>query len=124
MNNERDLSYSFSFVEGVVHILVKGVYIQTESTDGLKELIKNLEDNNCTKCLVDYSIAEMIIKPLITYNRTGQAIELEFKKNNKVAFLFKEINKELEFFENVFVNKGFITKIFVDRNEALNWLNN
>lgn len=87
------------------------------------DIIKNAIIFNSNNILIDHRKATFSVSLIDTYERPNQFQESGVPRTAKIALLFSESENSLfNFFETVFVNRGFQVKLFTSIPEAENWL--
>ena len=118
------MSAKFEYLpeDEVLLIRTSGTYDLEFEIDALKEIVSKAEDYKCSRFIVDLRSTNVILKTLPTYSRPQLFEELEFNRAWKAAMVFKELNSAIQFYENVFRNRGWQIGVFDDYDVAMNWL--
>jgi hypothetical protein len=120
-------------MEWVIHLdaperLVLVNVTGTTKAEPLREMTLELRDavrqHQFKRVLLDYTEAVPGLQPYETFERPKVLQELHFPVEVKVAVLYRTLNEDTQFLENVYRNKGFPVRVFSDRNLALGWLRN
>ena len=88
------------------------------------ELRDTVQQNQSKKVLLDYTEAVSSLQPYEIFERPKVLQELKFPSAVKVAVLYRALNEDTQFLENVYRNKSFPVRVFSDRGLALQWLAN
>ena len=120
-------------MEWVIHLdapeqLVLVNVTGTVKAEPLREMTLELRDavrqHQFKRVLLDYTEAVPGLQLYETFERPKVLQELHFPVEVKVAVLYRTLNEDTQFLENVYRNKGFPVRVFSDRNLALGWLRN
>ena len=120
-------------MEWVIHLdaperLVLVNVTGTTKAEPLREMTLELRDavrqHQFKRVLLDYTEAVPGLQLYETFERPKVLQELHFPVEVKVAVLYRTLNEDTQFLENVYRNKGFPVRVFSDRNLALGWLRN
>ena len=114
----------FEYLEDkcIVQITITGTYDFDSEPEVLKKLVLLHEEHNSKRSLFDFREGTIVAKILTTYSRPKLYEELGIKRSRKAAILLKELNEDLQFWENVTVNRGWNIKLFIDYDAAIEWL--
>ncbi len=85
----------------------------------VKELILG---NNARGALIDYREAVSRLQPYEIFERPKILQELGFPANARVAVLYRALDENTQFLENVYRNKNYAVRVFEDEGQALSWL--
>jgi len=119
---ETTIHYKYLTKEKVLHVELIGAYRQAPSLEFVRKIMEEMGEDRCRKCLVDFRKGELIVNKTITYYRPDQFKELDISYTNRVAFVVNTITADLQFYENVFVNRGYNFFMFDNFRKAMTWL--
>ena len=97
-------------------------YILNSEVDLLKEIVIKANEYNCSRIFVDLRATTVTFKTITTFSRPKLFEELGFGRTWKGALVFKKLDNETAFYENVFQNRGWMMGVFDDYDTAMNWL--
>jgi hypothetical protein len=72
--------------------------------------------------LVDYRQTVSSLEPYEIFERPRILKEVGFPTTVKVAVLFRILDENTQFLENVYRNKNFPVRVFADESAAVTWL--
>ena len=108
--------------KNVVLVTTSGIYELQADVDTVKEIKAQFEAHHCDRVLVDHRATQVIMKTMPAYNRADLYKRLGFDYSQKAALVFKELQDDILFYETVCRNQGVNLRVFVDYDEALDWL--
>jgi hypothetical protein len=88
------------------------------------ELREAIQQHQSKQVLLDYTEAVSGLQPYEIFERPKVLQELNFPSDVKVAVLYRVLNEDTQFLENVYRNKSFPVRVFSDRGLGLQWLAN
>jgi hypothetical protein len=120
-------------MEWVIHLDAPKQFVLVNVTGTIKaeplremtlELRDAVQQHQFKQVLLDYTQAVSSLQPYEIFERPKVLQELNFPVEVKIAVLYRTLNEDTQFLENVYRNKGFPVRVFSDRNLALGWLRN
>ena len=121
------MPYETSYIEeeNIVCITSIGRLTSVEYKKGSKEVIDLLSKHDSTRLFVDDRLLENAASITELYDLPRYFREIGLSLQVKVALLYNAVGtdkREIEFFETVCRNNGYIVNIFYSYNEAMEWL--
>ena len=118
------MSHEFEYLEdkSITLIKISGTYNFAMETDFLKEMISIIKEHNSKGSLWDCREGEFVGDTATLYDRPKLYEHLDMHRARRRALVVKELNQDLQFFENVCVNRGWSIKLFIDYDAAIKWL--
>lgn len=105
-------------------IVVKATGVRTAAP--LKEMTRELRDalvqHSANQVLLDYTQTSLGLEPYEIFERPKILQELNFPTDVRVAVLCPALDENTQFLENVYRNRNFPVRVFVDQSQALAWL--
>jgi hypothetical protein len=114
----------FSERKGYIEIVHTGLFSAFKQGDNIsKQLEKVIEETECRKILFDGR--DMIIDcHLSRIFFTGEHFDrVGFNRRYQIAILYTHYEDKMKFLELVVVNRGYNVRVFMDKEEAVGWLN-
>jgi hypothetical protein len=107
----------------LVKVIVEGK-IQAQSTAEMAiEGIKLARENNCSKFLIDYTLAQVEDSIIDTHNFMANLEKLGITLKDKIAIVYSKDKEKHYFAETVAANRGWTNiKYFFEIDAATNWL--
>ncbi|MCK5787037.1 MAG: hypothetical protein KAH54_10845 [Candidatus Sabulitectum sp.] len=105
-----------------VCVSVKGAFNLVAMRSLSTEVGTHLEENQCNCILNDMRNASLIDTITNTWFMPGMALRSGIHRRIKRALVVSDISQEFLFLETVFLNSGNIVKLFLDIDDARNWL--
>jgi len=87
-------------------------------------VFKLMTENDCGRVLNDVREAEITKSAMELMVMSSSVTQAGFHQKHKRALVVKEYNKDVEFFETALRNRGHQLKVFIDMDEARDWLRN
>lgn len=106
----------------IVLLKTSGTYELEAEVETLKKMASKLREHNCGKCIFDHRETNVIARTMKSYERPGIYEELWGDHTIRAAVVFREIDEDAKFLENVCRNRGWNVKIFEDYDIAIDWL--
>ena len=106
----------------IVMVKVTGILKAAPLREMTAELRDTVLKHESKLLLLDYTETVSGLQPYEIFERPKVLQELNFPPDVKVAVLFRTLNEDTQFLENVHRNKSFPVRVFSDRNLALSWL--
>ena len=109
--------------EDLVLFKTAGSYEVSDNIEVAKSVNAELDKHNCYKCIVDHRAANIIWNVADTYNRPNAYYEFKSVYKKRMAIVFKKLDKNTSFYEDVCRNRGLNISVFDDYEAAIGWLN-
>ncbi len=106
----------------VLLVKTSGVYEVKNETDTVTKIASELSKYDCNKCIIDHRNTTVSGRIIDSYERSEKYSTFGVKRFWKCAIVFKRLNEDVVFFENVCRNRGWDFKVFTDYEEAQLWL--
>jgi hypothetical protein len=119
------MQYEFKYHSeiGILEIITVGEFPKENLNILAQEGLAQLKENDCYKYLLNYTGLSNIIGIFDMYERPAEASKIGITNQYAIAMLTTGQNyQNIKFAETVYRNRGYKYKIFVDRNEAINFL--
>jgi hypothetical protein len=109
-----------------VEVITSGIGDNVSSENMAKDIAQIMRKNKITRAIVDHTNISSIVGDVIEiYERPLFFRALGIILGITIAEVIKPEHKEhFDFFETVCKNRGYIFKVFYNREEALKWLLN
>ena len=105
---------------------IKGSYNGNINLEAIKEYAKEIKKtvskHNCKHFFNDLRKANLDLSTMHIYNIPNLLIQLGIDHSWRIAIVVLKDSEDYSFFETVAVNRGHIVKLFMDPDEAMNWL--
>lgn len=109
--------------EDIVLFRTSGTYEISGDVERVKAIIDELNSRNCFRCIIDHRDTDVSWSVMETYDRPAAYEKMGYKRQTKVALVFKQLSGDTAFYENVCRNRGLNMSVFDDYDEAIFWLN-
>jgi hypothetical protein len=106
----------------IITVETTGIYTPAGDLKMLTELKEHFDLHGCTRVLIDHRKAEVKFKFVEIFDRPNVYDFFHLGRDKKAALVFRELQREQIFFENICVNRGFNCKVFDDYDAGLKWL--
>lgn len=106
----------------IVVVTTSGEYDLRREVDTVRKAVAFMNDRNCERCLFDHRQARVVADTMSAYDRPALYDALEVKASVRAASVFKIVNEDVRFLENVCRNRGWNFRAFDDYDAALQWL--
>ena len=110
--------------KGLCTLQVMGLFGSAEDTREAQQIVAGIHtEHGCKHVLIDMTQADVSVDTLTIFGAGDPQEKLAAHlRKFKSAFLYREINDNLRFFETVATNRGFQVRVFDRRDQALAWL--
>ena len=118
------MNREFKYLEDKDIVLVRtsGSYKLEDELETVKKAISLLKEHNCNRCIFDHRATNVIARTMRSYERPKVYKDLGLDRSVRTAIVYRELNNDYEFYENVCQNRGWDIKIFTDYDAAIDWL--
>ena len=118
------MSTEFEYLEekNIVLIRTSGTYELEAEMETLKKAATILRAHNCNRCIIDHRKTNVVARIMSSFNRPAVYDDLLGDRSIRAAFVFRELNEDLEFYETVCRNRCWNVRIFNDYDAAIDWL--
>lgn len=117
-----EMEFEYFADKGIVFCRTNGLYKSENGMTLLIELFNWMNTYESKKCLIDHSNTEVVLNTTTSYDRPHDFKKLGFSSTACGAIIFKELNKDCYFYEDVCQNRGWNVKVFDNYEKAMNWL--
>ena len=114
-------TFDYNAKSSIVEVCATGTMGDDAFTEVANMFCDELKEHNCYKALIDYRASIFKASILGIYNRPAIASEAGVTTRVKMAFLVKSIDDNHRFLETVYLNRGFIVKLFTNSEDAMLW---
>ena len=118
------MTWVFQFDEEQNLVLVKANgALQTAPLRQMTEELRDaLREHGSKGVLLDYTETILRLQPYEIFERPKTLTEVGFPADVKVAVLFRALDENTLFLENVYRNKSFPVRVFAEKAAAMTWL--
>ena len=106
----------------IVLLRTSGTYELEKEVETLKKMATKLKEHNCNRCIFDHRETNVIARTVESYERPAIYEDLWGDRTISAAIVFRELNDDSQFLENVCRNRGWNVRIFDDYDTAIDWL--
>jgi hypothetical protein len=103
-------------------IKTRGVLTAESANEMIREIVSMMAHHRCNNQIVDHRDTVLNLSVSEYYRRPNINEEIGISRSWKVAMIFRELNDDTHFMENVFRNRGYNLREFADMNEAEAWI--
>lgn len=89
-----------------------------------QKILKIAAGHECKKVLCNYSNMKLTATPVDLYNNADHLDKWGVPHDFWIAVIYSEDEKAYKFWEIVAKNRGYLGRVFKDKNKALKWLTN
>ena len=108
--------------ESILSVKTKGILTAASANEMIKAIVLAMAHYQCTAQIVDHRETNSTLTVSEYYRRPEINEQLGISRTWKIAMLFKELNADTAFMENVFRNRGFNFRVFADPRQAKTWV--
>ena len=108
--------------DGYIRVVYRGDAQYDAVTEMLRTVAGLAADKQITRLLIDIREANYDHYHVETIRHTEEATALGFNRNFRIVFVGHTNDQMLRFIENVTVNRGYKTKVFIEEPLAVAWL--
>ncbi len=118
------MNMEFEYLKDKDIVLVKtsGIYNLTKEIESAKEMVSKLKEHNCNRCLIDHRDSKIISPIVDVYNRPKEYTKIGVERSLITAIVFKKLNDDLQFYEEICQSRGWNIAVFDDYDAAITWL--
>lgn len=118
------MTWVFQFDEEQRLVLVKANgALQTAPLRQMTEELRDAVRQHDSKAvLLDYTETTLHLQPYEIFERPKTLTEVGFPADVKVAVVFRALDENTQFLENVYRNKNYPVRVFAEKAAALIWL--
>ncbi|MBK8784617.1 MAG: hypothetical protein IPO22_23105 [Anaerolineales bacterium] len=123
------MPYSVEYLpeDNIIYTQFTGKVDLTQLHEGGAEIIRVALRENCQRTLTDFREADLTVSVLQIFNLPGELVEMAKAAGINIhtvkrAVVSAKDRTGLEFYETVSRNRGHHTKLFLDFEEAKQWL--
>ncbi|SHJ29375.1 hypothetical protein SAMN02745165_02009 [Malonomonas rubra DSM 5091] len=106
----------------IVCVQTLGTYALNQEVETVKRAIEMMKSHRCNRCLFDHRQTEVIAETMEAYERSDRYKEIGLEPQMRIASLLQEITRDLQFYRDAAVTRGWTVEIFDDYDAALAWL--
>jgi hypothetical protein len=108
--------------EEIILLRVTGSYEAERGKDAVRRAVDLAGQHACTRCLVDHREIPFGFGNLDSYERPDLYGSFEGTRLWRLAWVYREIGPDEQFFETACRNRGYNVSVFTDYESALAWL--
>jgi hypothetical protein len=108
-----------------LEVIVSGTLSNDELNQMAVERWNELKKSNCKKILFNFTQITNILSTVELYHRPEQSEKIGVLRTNHTAAVVPEVYlQDFKFMETVYQNRGFDLNVFINREEAIDYLAN
>lgn len=108
--------------EGFLYIKTWGSITSELANTYVKETIEAANRHQCHRQIVDHREAVFAFSLAEYYERPDINQQMGLSLTWRIAMVFKELNRDTQFMEDVFRNRGYCFRQFDDMDKAKTWV--
>ena len=108
--------------DGIIHATLQGDVNTKVWSEVFRKALEFSDVHRSKALLIDLRLARIPLNVIDVYNLPPVLQHVGLSRQYGLAWIMKERNRELDFYEVVFLNQGFTTKVFTDVEDAKSWL--
>jgi hypothetical protein len=118
------LPWEFEYLQEsrVLSVRVTGTVDMASWENQLRTSVEEASKHSCLRYLVDYRKSSMALSVADLYERPKYYSKVGMPHHARIALLIVEPGREKDFVESVTSNRGFLVRVFDEREPALQWL--
>jgi hypothetical protein len=105
-----------------LYIKTRGTLTASSANEMIHVVVSEMRRYGCTSQIVDHRDTVLNLSVSEYYRRPNINEEIGISRAWKIAMVFRELNDDTHFMENVFRNRGYNFKVFDDIEQAKTWL--
>src|SRR5690242_9971063 len=97
---------------GALYIKTRGTLTAQSANEMIREIVSEMARYQCVNQIVDHRETVLNLSVSEYYRRPNINEEIGISRSWKVAMIFRELNEDSHFMENVFRNRGYNFQVF------------
>lgn len=105
-----------------LYIKTRGVLTASEANEMVKDVVAAMSHYQCLRQIVDHRETKFALAIAEYYHRPNINEQIGISQKWKIGMVFKTLDKNTQFMETVFKNRGYNFKQFSNLEEAKVWI--